>query len=91
MRHDWVFDVLTDLRSYAQSNGLPRLSEQVELALRTAREEMDALAQHLALAQPAALSVSPALAQPLALAQPPALAEPAALAATGSAGDGSRS
>lgn len=42
MRHDWVFDVLADLRSYAQRNGLPRLAEQAELTLRTARDEIDA-------------------------------------------------
>jgi hypothetical protein len=41
MRHDWIFEVLTDLRSYAQTNGLPRLSEHVETVLRTAREEID--------------------------------------------------
>jgi hypothetical protein len=53
MRHDWVFDVLTDLRSYAQSNGLPRLAEQAEQTLRTAREEVDAQARALAETEPA--------------------------------------
>ncbi len=42
MRHDWVFDVLADLRSYAQRNGLPRLAEQAEMTLRMAREEVEA-------------------------------------------------
>lgn len=37
MRHDWIFDVLTDLRSYALQNGLPELAEQVDITLRTAR------------------------------------------------------
>lgn len=50
MRHDWVFDVLTDLRSYALRNGLPRLAEQADQTLRTAHEEVAAQAQALALA-----------------------------------------
>jgi hypothetical protein len=53
MRHDWVFDVLTDLRSYAQCNGLPRLAEQAEQTLRTAREEVDAQTRALAETEPA--------------------------------------
>lgn len=53
MRHDWVFDVLTDLRSYAQRNGLPRLAEQADLTLRTAREEVDAQTRTLAETEPA--------------------------------------
>ena len=31
MRHDWIFDVLTDLRSYAVQNGLRDLADQVEI------------------------------------------------------------
>lgn len=42
MRHDWIFDVLTDLRSYAQKNGLPALAAQVEETLRVARAEVAA-------------------------------------------------
>ncbi len=42
MRHDWIFDVLTDLRSYALQNGLRDLAEQVEIALRTARRDVAA-------------------------------------------------
>ncbi len=42
MRHDWIFDVLTDLRSYALQNELRDLAEQVEIALRTARREVAA-------------------------------------------------
>ncbi|MDT8853975.1 hypothetical protein RNZ50_02805 [Paracoccaceae bacterium Fryx2] len=40
MRHDWVFDVLTDLRAYAHKNGLPALAAQVEVALQVARAEI---------------------------------------------------
>ena len=30
MRHDWIMDVLTDLRSYARTNGLHALAEQLD-------------------------------------------------------------
>ena len=42
MRHDWIFDVLTDLRSYALQNELRDLAEQVERTLRTARRDVAA-------------------------------------------------
>lgn len=42
MRHDWIFDVLSDLRLYAQSNGLPALALKAEEALRIARAEVAA-------------------------------------------------
>lgn len=42
MRHDWIFDVLSDLRRYALRNGLPQLATQVDAALRVARAEIDA-------------------------------------------------
>lgn len=42
MRHDWIFDVLADLRSYALKNGLPELAAQVDVALRVARTEVAA-------------------------------------------------
>ena len=42
MRHEWVFDVLTDLLSYSQRHGLPGLAQQVEGALKVARAEIDA-------------------------------------------------
>ena len=44
MRHDWIFDVLQDLRAYAQSNGLPALALKADEALRVARAEMAASA-----------------------------------------------
>jgi hypothetical protein len=40
MHHDWVFDVLQDMLSYATLNGLPRLAERVAEALEVAREEI---------------------------------------------------
>ena len=42
MRHDWVFDVLSDLLAYATRNGLPRLAAKVSEALEEARREVDA-------------------------------------------------
>ncbi len=43
MRHEWVFDVLRDLKAYAQSNGLPALAAKAEEALAIARAEIVAL------------------------------------------------
>lgn len=40
MRHDWIFDVLNDLRAYALANNLPALAAKTEEALRTARIEI---------------------------------------------------
>ncbi len=42
MRHDWIFDVLTDLRSYAEKNDLPAIAQQAEIALDVARKELTA-------------------------------------------------
>ncbi|PZR00474.1 MAG: hypothetical protein DI533_07855 [Cereibacter sphaeroides] len=42
MGHDWIFDVLNDLRQYAQKNGLSKLAAQVEIALQVAEEEIAA-------------------------------------------------
>lgn len=42
MRHDWIFDVLRDLRAYAQTNGLPALALKAEEALRVACAEVAA-------------------------------------------------
>ena len=42
MHHDWVYDVLEDLRSYALENGLPATAAQVEEPLRVARAELRA-------------------------------------------------
>lgn len=40
MGHDWVFDVLKDLRTYALKNDLPGLAQKVEDALRAAELEI---------------------------------------------------
>ena len=40
MRHDWIFDVLADLRAYAEENDLPALAEQVKTALLVAELEV---------------------------------------------------
>lgn len=40
MAHDWIFDVLNDMRSYASKNGLPALAAQLEETLRVARTEI---------------------------------------------------
>lgn len=40
MRHDWVFDVLTDLHAYALRNELPGLAEKIEAALSEAFREI---------------------------------------------------
>jgi hypothetical protein len=42
MRHDWVFDVLSDLLTYATQNGLPRLAARVSEAIDEARSEIAA-------------------------------------------------
>ena len=42
MRHDWIFDVLTDLRLYAQKNDLPDTAEGAEVLLRLVRAEVAA-------------------------------------------------
>ena len=40
MRHDWVFDVLSDLLTYATQNGLPRLASKVSETIDVARDEI---------------------------------------------------
>ena len=40
MRHDWVFDVLGDLKSYARANGLPELAAMAEETLKVAMAEI---------------------------------------------------
>ncbi len=40
MSHDWIFDVLADLKRYALKNGFPKLASQVEVALEVARAEV---------------------------------------------------
>lgn len=40
MRHDWIFDVLTDLRSYAVKNDLPAIAAAADSALDAAHTEI---------------------------------------------------
>jgi hypothetical protein len=51
MRHDWIFDVLADLRAYADQNNLPALAAQVTATLQVAEleitDEVRALARRL--------------------------------------------
>jgi hypothetical protein len=42
MRHEWVFDVLSDLLAYATQNDLPRLAAKVADAMDEARQEIAA-------------------------------------------------
>jgi hypothetical protein len=42
MRHDWVFDVLSDLLSYATQNGLPQLAAKVSETIDVAQREIAA-------------------------------------------------
>ncbi len=42
MSHDWIFDVLKDLRAYAEANGLPELAAKAEECLRVAKAEIEA-------------------------------------------------
>ncbi len=39
-RHEWVFEVLTDLADYAEANGLTELARKAREALDVAREEV---------------------------------------------------
>jgi hypothetical protein len=43
MRHDWIFSVLADLRTYAAANELPVLAEQVSVLQRVAELEIGAV------------------------------------------------
>jgi len=42
MRSDWIMDVLADLRTFAQSNDLPLLAEQLDDAALVALAEIAA-------------------------------------------------
>ncbi len=40
MGHDWILDVLTDLKTFARANGLPTLAAQLDDASLVAQAEM---------------------------------------------------
>ena len=42
MAHEWILEVLQDMRSYSQKNGLPALMTQLDEALRVATREIAA-------------------------------------------------
>lgn len=42
MGHDWIFEVLGDLRDYALANGLPAVAAKAEETLAVARAEVAA-------------------------------------------------
>ncbi|WP_299375107.1 hypothetical protein [uncultured Tateyamaria sp.] len=48
MRSDWILDVLTDLKTFARSNGMPALAEQLDDTAIVAMAEIAAMkdAQH---------------------------------------------
>jgi hypothetical protein len=43
MRHDWIFEVLSDLHDYAVKNGLPAVAASAAEALEVARSEVAAI------------------------------------------------
>ena len=45
MRHDWIFDVLSDLQDYARQNDLHDLAVKVEEALAVALREVETVAE----------------------------------------------
>ncbi|AGY32443.1 hypothetical protein GQF56_02405 [Rhodobacter sphaeroides] len=42
MTHDWILDVLSDLRAYAERNALSELAAGLDETLRLARAELGA-------------------------------------------------
>lgn len=40
MRHEWIFDVLSDLKAYAVAHGMQALARKAEEALDAARAEV---------------------------------------------------
>lgn len=42
MVHDWILDVLTDLRNFASKNGLGLTEEQIDQALVVVAKELNA-------------------------------------------------
>ena len=42
MKYDWILDVLVDLRSFAQANGLDALAEELEQTRMVAMVEIEA-------------------------------------------------
>lgn len=47
MSQTWMIDVLSDLQSYARTNGMARLEEKLEQTITVAREDLTKGAQDL--------------------------------------------
>lgn len=45
MGHDWILDVLTDLKTFARANGMPSLATQLDDASFVAQVEIASLAE----------------------------------------------
>ena len=45
MQQKWIIDVLTDLRTFAEANGLPLLAEQLDDARMIASAELSTLGE----------------------------------------------
>lgn len=45
MPHDWIFEVLEDLRSFALANDLQALAAQIDTTLKVAEAEVAALGE----------------------------------------------
>lgn len=45
MGHDWILDVLTDLKTFARTNGLPQLAAHLDDAAFVAQAELTSLAE----------------------------------------------
>ncbi len=45
MGHDWILDVLTDLKTFARANGMPSLAAQLDDASFVAQAEITSLTE----------------------------------------------
>ncbi|CUH77949.1 hypothetical protein SAMN04488093_107128 [Tropicibacter naphthalenivorans] len=45
MGHDWILDVLTDLKTFARANGMPSLASQLDDTAFVAQAEIASLAE----------------------------------------------
>lgn len=45
MGYDWIFDVLEDLKTFADANGMPALAAKADEALKVATQEVAGLTQ----------------------------------------------
>ncbi len=45
MGYDWIFDVLADLKSFAEANNMPALAAKADEALKVAKDEIAGLTE----------------------------------------------